>query len=340
MNKLSYVAFSFLIILCLFLFYFHPPVRASDSHIVISEIQVGETGHAENEFVEIYNPTSGDIDLTGWKLKTATQNLVSPMNGIIKSHGFFLVAKPQFLTIPVTPDEMYTASSSAITGNSEIILQQNISGVYTTIDKVGMGTSADFEGTAVTPPASGTSIERKSNSLSTTDSMAIGGADEFLGNGEDTDNNLADFVARNLPQPQNSYSEAEPAFTTPSPSPSENPSPSEVPTASPTPESTPSPSAIPTETPVMSPTPTPAVSPSPTPTESPTPTASPAQSPSPTPTLSPSPTLTPTPIPTASPTASPGCWSLGTPIPCTRLHVPGWVCNLLKFWMPRMFICR
>lgn len=332
MNKLSYVAFSFLIILCLFLFYFHPAVKASGSHVVISEIQVGETGHAENEFVEIYNPTSGDIDLTGWKLKTATQNLVSPMNGIIKSRGFFLVAKPQFLTIPATPDEMYTASSSAITSNSEIMLQQNISGVYTTIDKVGMGTSADFEGAVGPAPSPGASIERKANSLSTADSMAIGGADEFSGNGEDTDNNLSDFVVRNLPQPQNSYSEAEPAFTTPSPT--ESPSPSEVPTPSPTFEPTPTPT--PESTPTISPTPVPTPTPSASPTE--TPVASPI--PTPTPALSPSPTLIPTPAPTATPTASPVCWSLGRPIPCTRLQVPGWVCSLLQFWMPRMFICR
>ena len=36
------------------------------NHIVISEIQVGQTGHANNEFVELYNPTNSPVDLTGW----------------------------------------------------------------------------------------------------------------------------------------------------------------------------------------------------------------------------------------------------------------------------------
>ena len=42
--------------------------------------------------------------------------------------------------------------------------------------------------------------------------MGIGGADEFEGNGYDSDNNASDFVQRTIPQPQNSSSPSEPAI--------------------------------------------------------------------------------------------------------------------------------
>ena len=37
------------------------PAQQTADHVVISEIQV-----ADNEFVELYNPTDEDIDMTGW----------------------------------------------------------------------------------------------------------------------------------------------------------------------------------------------------------------------------------------------------------------------------------
>ena len=44
--------------------------------------------------------------------------------------------------------------------------------------------------------------------------MGIGGADEFEGNGYDSNNNLSDFVQRTIPQPQSSSSPAEPVIDT------------------------------------------------------------------------------------------------------------------------------
>lgn len=223
----------------------------TSGHVVISEIQVGMTGHAENEFIELYNPTETNVDLTGWRLKMAgTTNLISSMSGEIKAHGYFLVAKPQYLSIPLPPDEVYSASSSAVTANSVIILQQNTSGTFTTVDKVGMGTSNDFEGSPVATPSADMSIERKARSTSTAETMFMGGVDEFFGNGEDTNNNANDFIKRTLPQPQNSASRVE-ALPAPSPTPTEIPTFEPTPTELPTPAPTfgPSPTGIPSKTP-------------------------------------------------------------------------------------------
>ena len=84
------------------------------------------------------------------------------------------------------------------------------------IDLIGWGTAilANYEGTVAVKPAQGVSLERKANLSSTSISMAIGGIDEFEGNGNDSNNNLNDFVQRITPQPQNSSSQAEPPINT------------------------------------------------------------------------------------------------------------------------------
>ncbi len=68
---------------------------ATADHIVISEVEVGKTGAPTDEFVELYNPTAGDINLNNWKLTRKTtggteSDLVSTISGTIKSHGYFL----------------------------------------------------------------------------------------------------------------------------------------------------------------------------------------------------------------------------------------------------------
>ena len=116
--------------------------------------------------------------------------------------------------------------------------------------------------------------------------MTSGGADELMGNAEDTDNNVSDFITRVVSQPQNSNSALEP-----------------VPTATPTNTLTATPTMTPTDTPTITPTATPTttltptVTPTATPTATPTPTLTPTGTPSATPTL----TVTTTPTPTTQP---------------------------------------
>lgn len=124
------------------------------------------------------------------------------------------------------------------------------------IDKVGFGSAQDSEVTTETNPTAGTSRERRASSTSTSQTMAIGGFDEFAGNGEDTNNNANDFVLRNSPQPQNSLSTIEPVPTqTPKNAPTEAPSPTPTETETPTPTSTPSPTPTDIPTPTNTPTP-------------------------------------------------------------------------------------
>lgn len=273
-------------------------VLSVTSHVVISEIQIAG-GSASDEFVELYNPTGDAVNITGWSLKRKPldgdpeTNITASLSGTLTPHGYFLIAKSPGYDGSVFPDVNY---SSSIASNNTILLYSGTE-VASLVDKVGMGDATDKEASAIANPLANGSVERKANSLSTPETMGPSGSDEQAGNGEDTDNNSADFIVRTVSDPQNSNSAIEPPIVpTPTATPTNTPSPTETP--APTPTDTPTPT--PTETPSPTNTPTPTITPSPTvtPTITPTPTLIP--------TLTPQPTATPTPFTTTpTPTTSP-----------------------------------
>jgi len=271
---------------------YHPRhVESVASHIVISEVQIGG-GSIDDEFVELYNPSGSPVDMTGWRLtkKTASgtqSNLVASISGTIGSHGYFLVAHPDY-DGSVTPDLEYSATTSALAANNSVTLYSDAG--TTLVDLVGMGSALASESAATSSPDSNGSVERKANSASTTDTMTTG-ADQTAGNGEDTDNNSNDFVPRAVPDPQNSLSSTEPVTVTPTPT--ETPTPTLEPTVTPTPTEGPSPTPTATPTATPQPTPTPTLEPTVTPTPTDVPTITPTATPSPTV----APSLTPTPTP-------------------------------------------
>ncbi len=230
------------------------------AHLVLSELVTGGVS-ASDEFAEIYNPGTVSLPLEGLELVYVTASGATFTRkaswgvgaGEVPSHHHLLVANVAGIYAGIA-DVTY-ASGLAATGGS---LALRIQGAETAVDAVGWGTaSAWLEGTAAPAPAAGASLER-----------LPGGA---AGSGEDSDDNLADFAIRPLPDPQNS-------------------------TAAPTPDLTPSPTPSGSATPTPLATGTPGPIPSPVPTTSPT--ASPTPVPSPTATPTSSPTVTPTPVPT------------------------------------------
>ena len=241
------------------------------NHVVISEIQTaGDT--ANDEFIELYNPTSQPVDITGWTLlrKTgggASGNIISSMTGIIQAYGFYLIA-PDGYNGSTPRDAGYSNASNVLTGDNSVILLDTTDSF---VDIVGMGSPTDSELFSTLDPIAGESVERKALPSSTNITMDTNGIHALLGNGEDSNNNGSDFTSRNIPQPQNSSSPIEnPNIAQPTPT----NSPTAAPTVAPSPTTIqPSPTGVaPSATPVpqVSPTsvPTPTVAPSPTPTPS------------------------------------------------------------------------
>ncbi|WP_053066238.1 amidohydrolase family protein [Archangium gephyra] len=204
-------------------------VESLPPHLVISEFApqgTGATGTgtvATNEFIELYNPTSEEVDLAGWvvQYKSATGTSYSgsfplPAGAKIASHGYYLVVSGGYLGT-VTGDANYvTALSMAAgaTGGGHVRLGKpgTTSAIDDplVVDTVGYGIGNSPEGVAITPMAAvAGSFERKALVTSTVDTMAAGGADAAKGNGYDSNDNSVDFVLRATRDPQNSASPTE-----------------------------------------------------------------------------------------------------------------------------------
>nr|WP_276900860.1 lamin tail domain-containing protein [Pedobacter kyonggii] len=195
-----------------------PP--AAPTHIVISEIYGGGGNSGatfKNDYIELYNPGNTAVDLTGWSVQylnaagTGTW-AKTDLTGSIPAKSFYLVQEAVgaggTVNLP-TPDATGTLTLSGTTGkvilsSSNVLLTGANPSTAVVVDKVGFGPTATGFETAPTPLISNTtSIERKASATSTAATLAVGGAEEFNGNGYDTDNNSTDFVVT-APNPQNS----------------------------------------------------------------------------------------------------------------------------------------
>src|SRR3989344_4058575 len=160
-------------------------------NIVINEIKTeGQT--VKDEFIELYNPNEFEVDLKSFALKKKTStgtesNLVGDDSflGIIPASGYFLIApqsnddESQNYTGLAAPDLYYSGKTFSVADNNTVLLY-NDSG--TLLDKAGFGQAQDFENAPSQNPETGKSLSRKLN-------------------GQDTDDNLADFEI-NTPTPK------------------------------------------------------------------------------------------------------------------------------------------
>jgi hypothetical protein len=192
------------------------------NYVVISEFAVLGTGGANDEFIELYNPTDAEVDIGGWKLQykgdTSTAYNASAFTFAtgtkIGPRRYFLVTSGSYTGS--TAGDASWGTSLALGGASGHVRlgKQGIGTTKTdalTVDTVGYGSAADSaEGSPITPAhVAGSSFERKAVSTSTASTMASGGADALRGNSHDSGNNANDFVVRTARQPQNASSTAE-----------------------------------------------------------------------------------------------------------------------------------
>jgi phosphatidylserine/phosphatidylglycerophosphate/cardiolipin synthase-like enzyme len=196
------------------------------AHVVISEVYGGggNSGSVwKNDFIELYNPADTSVSLDGWSVQYIAATgagtwKMTNLSGIIAPHAFYLVQEDSGAsgtTYLPTPDAAGNLAIAATAG--KIALCSTVTALTGAnpvsadiIDLVGFGTTANFyEGSGPAPAPSNTrSVERKASSASTAETMGSGGAEEFLGNGYDSNNNSSDFFTR-IPEPQNSASTRE-----------------------------------------------------------------------------------------------------------------------------------
>ena len=196
------------------------------SGLLVAEVMTGGTS-ASDEFVELTNASGAAIDLAGLEVVYVTSSgttvtrkaswtttlLLDPGRHLLLANGLGAYAS--------LADVTYSGGLAATGG---AVAVRAIGGAP--IDSVGWGdaTSAFVEGSAVSAPAAGVSIERRP------------GAND--GNAVDTNDNAADFVLNTAPIAQNLAAPPVPA-PTPTPTPTTTATPTAVPTATPTPTTRP-----------------------------------------------------------------------------------------------------
>ena len=163
-------------------------IKITYSKILISEVQTSGQDDEKHEFVELYNPSSQPIDLTGWYLQRktaggqswstyASNNLFSGKT--IGSNDYFLISREGYYS---GSNDIFTSAS--ITDDNSFALK-NPNGEIS--DKLGFGLANDFETSPAENPQDGQSIGRKFDETS----------QAYI----DTDNNSADFEI-NIPTPR------------------------------------------------------------------------------------------------------------------------------------------
>lgn len=173
----------------------------SGDHIVISQVYGGggnSGAELKHDFIELYNPTDKEVNVTGWKVRyaSAANSLLSSTNmtvlsGIIKAEGYILIQEAVgsggTKSLPA-PDVIGTIAMSGTTGKVELVNDLN-----TRIDLVSFGpTATEYETAPTAALSNSTAAIRK------TAAGAKGGS-----RGEDTDDNSADFEIQS-PAPRNS----------------------------------------------------------------------------------------------------------------------------------------
>jgi len=191
-------------------------------NVVISEIQItGGSASTTDEFVELYNPTSSDINLFGWRLtkKSATGSTTKILvNSFpaksIPARGYFLVAHPTGYDGGVPADVFYTSTSSgySIANNNTVILYSDAG--LTIVDMVGFGSASSSETATIGNLTAHQSVERKATATSTA-GLLVNGSHQWQGNAYDSDDNSNDFVLQSNPNPQNSLMLTEPRNSLP-----------------------------------------------------------------------------------------------------------------------------
>ncbi|MBI1888772.1 MAG: lamin tail domain-containing protein [Candidatus Spechtbacteria bacterium] len=224
---------------------------ANPGDILINEVawmgslpDAGETVQqaANDEWLELYNPTQDTISLNGWILEAKDAQPRIELKGVLPAGAYFLLSRANEKVAGMTADIVYPYKNNALVNTGEDLRLLDAQGNI--IDEAGAATFW-FAGDNSTKQT----MERKL---------------ESLGSGSNQANWATSVNPGGTPGRQNTGSES----PKPAPSPIQEQTPTPIPTQAPTPFPTPEPTS--TQTPPPEPTSNPSIQPSLTPTPTPT----------------------------------------------------------------------
>ncbi len=96
------------------LFILNHSARASSTSVVINEIAwMGTEASASDEWMELYNNSAEEVDLTGWTLASSDGNIKITLAGKVSANGYFLLERTDDNAVSdIAADQIYTGSLS------------------------------------------------------------------------------------------------------------------------------------------------------------------------------------------------------------------------------------
>jgi hypothetical protein len=174
-----------------FLLMFLVPFILIDLHAQKSDLFFSSylEGSSNNKALEIYNGTGSNVDLSLYRVVRANNGSAVlqdslPLAGTLDDGGVFVIANPQADPILLAVANVDTGTITFYNGDDYMALQKDISGVWTTIDVIGVlgvdpGTAWDVAGvtnatgehtlirkTSVTGPTTDWAVSAGTDSLS------------------------------------------------------------------------------------------------------------------------------------------------------------------------------
>lgn len=108
-----------------------PGAGATNAKAVINEIAwMGTLAEASDEWLELYNPTDSDVDISGWRLRSLddSPNIVFPQDTHIIAGGYFLIERTDDNTVSNISADLVTSFGKGglkNTGEQLELLDQN-----------------------------------------------------------------------------------------------------------------------------------------------------------------------------------------------------------------------
>lgn len=180
-----------------------PAKAALANHVVINEIAVDSvvgSGGTEDDWVELFNPTTQAVVLDGWSIQKSSAAGTSftrqALAGTIPAGGHFLIVKNDPSTkqaLKDAADVLAATTFDLATDNIVFLVNDNLTIANPSdpniVDMVGYGTVNFYEALPALDIDEAMSISR-------------------VPDGDDTDNNLIDFDLIDVPTPQNSQNQS------------------------------------------------------------------------------------------------------------------------------------
>lgn len=137
------------------------PQRASALDVIINEVAwMGTVSDANDEWIELYNPTGSAIDLSGWLLEADDGTPSINLSGTIPASGYFLLERSDDNAISdINADQIYTG---ALENGGEVLRLYDDSATPVQIDTANVENGGAWPAGADTPATDRATMERNS----------------------------------------------------------------------------------------------------------------------------------------------------------------------------------